>query len=297
MSSVYFVPPQASFNPEKNVVLMIDSASVNPALSLMVQHFSQDKQAHRKCQNDLMLYLSRFKRKDMKNNGRYIGNENWNNVDRHIGFVCRKYHLFIQNFSCFSHFCIFFKVLVLVLSSTLVWLLQSTSNFRHFLVPERPLSVLLPVGCWLGECTQWSHSCISPRRCMSDQGTFHHCTSESPFFGWSWFPDNMSIYVPSCLPLQNIWLKKTTKEKELEIVWDIPLPLLPITKYNQKLCACMWDYCWILPFLHYWVKYKWFLIVKMDGSSSSLRHRINADHIWSQSKMREQWATTALLHR
>lgn len=76
-------------------------ASVNPALSLMVQHFSEAKQTNRKCQNDLMLYLSRCKRKDMKNNGNYISNENRNNVDRHIEFVCRKYHLFIQNFSCF----------------------------------------------------------------------------------------------------------------------------------------------------------------------------------------------------
>lgn len=51
-------------------------ASVNPALSLMVQHFSENKQTNRKCQNDLMLYLSRCKSKDMKNNGRSIGNEN-----------------------------------------------------------------------------------------------------------------------------------------------------------------------------------------------------------------------------
>lgn len=192
-----------------------------------------------------MLYISRFKRKDMKNNGRYIGNENWKNVDRRIEFVCRECHLFIQNFSCFSHFCIFFKVLLLVLCSTLVWLLHSISNFRHFLVPERPLSVLLPVGCWLGQCTQRSHSCISPRRCMSDQGRFHHCTSESPFFGWSWFPDNMSIYVPSCSPLQNIWLQNQQKRKSQKLCgkYHCPFyPLLNITRSCVLTCRTIAEY-------------------------------------------------------
>lgn len=180
-----------------------------------------------------MLYLWRCKRKDLKNNVGYISNEIWNNVDGHTEFVCRNYHLFIQNFSCFRHFCILSKVFFLVLCSTLVLLLLSSSNFRHSLIPEGPLSGSLPAGCWLGESTQRSHSYISPHRCMSDQGRFHHCTSESPFFGWSWFPDNMSIYVPLCSSLENIWLQNQQKRKIQKLCekYHCPSqPLLNITK-------------------------------------------------------------------
>lgn len=114
---------------------------------LKVQQFSEDKWTEHVKMN---LHLSRCKRKDVKTNWRYIDNESWNCVDRHTGGLCRKHHLFIQNFSCSWHFCIFLKFLYLVLCSALVWGLLSSSNFWHFLAPERSLSAVSPVGCCLG---------------------------------------------------------------------------------------------------------------------------------------------------
>lgn len=54
------------------------------------------RETNRKCQDDLLLYLSRCKRKDIKTNGRYTASENWNSVDGHTGGV------YVENIICLS---------------------------------------------------------------------------------------------------------------------------------------------------------------------------------------------------
>lgn len=156
--------------------------------------------------------------------------------------------LYAENIICSSKivaaFDTFFKCLFSSIFNSFVFSLVLILDIPFFLRGLHLIFCLFAVVGWqcLGEHTQHPRSCIGPHRCMSDQDRFHHCMSKSPFLCQSGFPDNMSIYVPSCSLLESTCLQNQQKRDIQKLCKKYHCPshtLLNITRSCVFACGVM----------------------------------------------------------